>query len=59
MMGFWFSATAAGGLSSGMLGRLYSSALPHHLYFLLIAALLLIGAALALAFRGRLERFTA
>jgi POT family proton-dependent oligopeptide transporter len=59
MMGFWFSATAAGGLSSGMLGRLYSSSLPHHLYFLLIAALLLVGAALALVSRRRLDRFTA
>jgi POT family proton-dependent oligopeptide transporter len=58
MMGFWFSATAAGGYSSGVLGRLYGE-MPHHLYFLLIAALLLVGAALALVFRRRLDRFTA
>jgi POT family proton-dependent oligopeptide transporter len=58
MMGFWFSATAAGSYSSGVLGRYYGQ-MAHHQYFLLIAGLLMIGSALALLSRRRLDRFAA
>jgi proton-dependent oligopeptide transporter, POT family len=56
MMGLWFGALAAGGWGAGKLGGLYS-AMPHHQYFLLIAALLFFGAVLAFLMRKRLDRF--
>jgi hypothetical protein len=56
MMGVWFSATAVGSYGSGALGRFYG-AMPHHQYFLLIAALLFFGALLAFLARKRLDRF--
>jgi POT family proton-dependent oligopeptide transporter len=58
IMGFWFGATAVGSYSSGLLGRLYGE-MAHHRYFLLVAGLLLVGAALALVSRRRLGRFAA
>jgi POT family proton-dependent oligopeptide transporter len=59
MMGFWFSATAAGGYSAGALGRLYTGSLPHHSYFTGMAALLLTASLLAWLSRRRLNRFAA
>jgi proton-dependent oligopeptide transporter, POT family len=56
MMGVWFSATAVGSYGSGAVGRLYAH-MPHYQYFLLIAALLFFGAALAFLMRRRLDRF--
>jgi POT family proton-dependent oligopeptide transporter len=56
MMGFWFSATAAGSYTSGALGRVYGD-MAHHQYFLSIAGLLFLGALLALLSRRRLDRF--
>jgi proton-dependent oligopeptide transporter, POT family len=58
MMGLWFSATAVGSYGSGALGRFYG-AMPHHEYFLLIAALLFLGALLAYLARRQLDRFSA
>jgi proton-dependent oligopeptide transporter, POT family len=57
MMGFWFSATAAGSYGSGMLGKYYSS-FSHHEYFLLLAIMLFISALLVFVFRKKLNRFT-
>ena len=56
MMGLWFGGTAAGGWLAGQLGRYYGD-MPHHRYFLLIAALLFFGALLAFLVRRRLDRF--
>lgn len=56
MMGGWFAATAAGSYGSGLLGKSYS-ALAHHQYFLFLAALMVLAAALAAVFLKKLRRF--
>ena len=56
MMGLWFGGTAAGGWLAGQLGRYYGD-MSHHEYFLLIAAVLFLGALLAFLARRRLDRF--
>jgi len=57
MMGCWFAATAAGSYSSGFFGRFYSS-LPHHLYFLALAAALLFASGLVFLSMKQLNKFT-
>jgi len=56
MMGGWFAATAAGSYGSGLLGKSYSS-LPHHQYFLFLAALMVLAAVLIAIFLKKLKRF--
>jgi len=56
MMGGWFAATAAGSYGSGLLGKSYSR-LPHHQFFLFLAALMLLAAALVAVFLKKLRRF--
>jgi POT family proton-dependent oligopeptide transporter len=56
MMGGWFAATAAGSYGSGLLGKSYS-ALPHHVFFLILTCLLGLAAAMVAAFRKTLRRF--
>ncbi|HOW84543.1 MAG TPA: peptide MFS transporter [Candidatus Aminicenantes bacterium] len=58
MMGGWFAATAVGSYGSGLLGKSYS-ALAHHLYFLILAALLVLAAVLVAVFLRKLRRFAA
>lgn len=56
MMGAWYLATALGSYGSGVLGKLYSR-FPHHQYFMILTALLLLAAGLvALAIR-KLEQY--
>ncbi|MBC7363828.1 MAG: peptide MFS transporter [Candidatus Aminicenantes bacterium] len=58
MMGSWYLATAIGSYGSGLLGKLYSR-FPHHQYFLILTALMLLAAGLvALAIR-KLEKYGA
>lgn len=57
MMGGWFAAIAAGAYGSGLLGKYYS-AWKHHVYFSVLAGLLVIAALLVLVFLKYLERFT-
>ncbi len=57
MMGGWFAAIAAGSYGSGMLGKSYGR-FAHHQYFLLLAGLLAVSAALVAAFMRRLNRFS-
>jgi POT family proton-dependent oligopeptide transporter len=56
MIGCWFGATALGGYGSGLLGRFYND-LPHHLYYLFIAALLFLSSMMILLALKRLNRF--
>ncbi len=56
MMGGWFAATAAGSYGSGLLGKSYS-ALAHHQFFLVLAGLMLLAAALVALFLKKLRRF--
>ena len=56
MMGGWFAATAAGSYGSGLLGKSYSR-LPHHQFFLFLAALMLLAAVLVAIFLKKLRRF--
>jgi POT family proton-dependent oligopeptide transporter len=56
MMGGWFAATAAGSYGSGLLGKSYS-ALAHHQFFLVLAGLMLLAAALVALFLKKLKRF--
>jgi POT family proton-dependent oligopeptide transporter len=56
MMGGWFAATAAGSYGSGLLGKSYS-ALAHHQFFLVLAGLMLLAAALVGLFLKKLRRF--
>ena len=56
MMGGWFAATAAGSYGSGLLGKSYS-ALAHHQFFLLLAGLMLLAAALVALFLKKIKRF--
>jgi len=56
MIGFWFGATAVGSYGSGLLGRFYGL-FPHHQYYLLIAGVLFLSAALILLSLKRLNRF--
>ncbi len=58
MMGGWFAATAAGSYGSGLLGKSYSR-LAHHQYFLFLAGLMVLSAALAAVFIKKLRRFAA
>jgi POT family proton-dependent oligopeptide transporter len=58
MMGGWFAATAAGSYGSGLLGKSYSG-LAHHQYFLFLAALMVLAAALVAVFMKKLKRFAA
>jgi proton-dependent oligopeptide transporter, POT family len=58
MMGGWFAATAAGSYGSGLLGKSYSG-LAHHQYFLFLAALMVLAAALVAIFMKKLKRFAA
>jgi POT family proton-dependent oligopeptide transporter len=57
MMGGWFAATAAGSYGSGQLGKFYSR-LPHHEFFLMLAGLLILAAALVAIFLRKLTWFT-
>ena len=56
MMGGWFAATAAGSYGSGLLGKSYS-ALPHHVFFLILTGLLGLAAVMVLLFLKKLRRF--
>jgi POT family proton-dependent oligopeptide transporter len=56
MMGGWFAATAAGSYGSGLLGKSYSR-LPHHQFFLFLAALMAVAAVLVALFLKKLRRF--
>ncbi len=56
MMGCWFGATAIGAYASGLLFSFYSK-IPHHLYFILLAACLCITGLLVLFFIKKLNRF--
>jgi len=56
MMGGWFAATAAGSYGSGLLGKSYSQ-LPHHQFFLFLAALMIVAAILVATFIKKLRRF--
>jgi len=57
MMGFWFCGTAVGSYGSGLLGRLYG-VMPHHQYYMIIAALLFFSAGLVLLSLKKLNRFS-
>jgi proton-dependent oligopeptide transporter, POT family len=57
MMGFWFSATAAGSLSAGLMAGYYKE-LPHHNFFLLIAVMPFFASLLTLPFLKLLNRFS-
>jgi POT family proton-dependent oligopeptide transporter len=57
MMGGWFAATAIGGYGSGLLGKYYSQ-VPHHSFFLIIAAMPFCSALLVLPFLKRLNKFS-
>ncbi len=56
MIGFWFGATALGGWGAGLLGRFYDD-VPHHLYYLIVTALLFVSGLLILLALRRLNRF--
>ena len=56
MMGGWFAATAAGSIISGQLGKFYGR-LPHHVFFLVLAGLMLLAAVLVAIFLKKLKRF--
>jgi proton-dependent oligopeptide transporter, POT family len=56
MIGCWFGATAVGGYGSGLLGRFYGD-VPHHQYYLMIAALLFLSSLLILLALKKLNRF--
>jgi len=57
MMGGWFGATALGSYSSGLIGKFYSN-FPHHQYFMILTALLLVAAMLVIVFRKKLNMFS-
>jgi POT family proton-dependent oligopeptide transporter len=57
MMGFWFSATAAGSLSSGLMAGWYKD-LAHHNFFLILTVLPFFACLLTLPFLKRLNRFS-
>lgn len=56
MMGGWYLATAIGSYGSGLLGKLYSR-LPHHQYFMILTALMLLAAGLVALAINRLEKY--
>jgi len=56
MMGSWYLATAIGSYGSGLLGKLYSR-FPHHQYFLILTALLLLAAGLVALAIKKLEKY--
>ncbi len=56
MMGGWFAATAFGSYGSGLVGKWYGS-LPHHSYFLLLTALIILAIVLLLAIYRHLQRY--
>ena len=56
MMGFWFLGTSLGSFGSGQIGRFYSS-FSHHVYFTILAVMLLVAALLVFLVRKRLNRF--
>ena len=56
MMGSWYLATAIGSYGSGLLGKLYSR-FPHHQYFLILTALLLLAAGLVALAIPKLEKY--
>jgi proton-dependent oligopeptide transporter, POT family len=58
MMGGWFAATALGGYGSGLVGKWYD-AMPHHTYFLLLTALIVLAIVLLLAIYRYLRRYAA
>ncbi len=58
MMGGWFAATALGSYGSGLVGKIYSR-VPHSLFFLILAGLLVVSAVLVLVFMKKLKRFSA
>jgi POT family proton-dependent oligopeptide transporter len=55
MMGAWFVATAAGGYLSGFVGQ-YWEQMPHSRFFVLVAALCLVAAALTALAKARLDK---
>lgn len=55
MMGAWFAATAAGGYLSGFVGQ-YWEQMSHSRFFILVAALLLVAAALTALAKTRLDK---
>ena len=57
MMGGWFAATAVGSYGSGLLGKSYSR-VPHTVFFLILAGLLVVSAGLVLGFMKKLKRFS-
>lgn len=57
MMGGWYLAIAFGSYGSGLLGKFYSR-LPHHQFFLILAALLALAAVLVGLSTKRLERYS-
>lgn len=56
MMGGWYLATAIGSYGSGLLGKLYSR-FPHHQYFMILTALMLLAAGLVALAINRLEKY--
>jgi POT family proton-dependent oligopeptide transporter len=56
MFGGWYGATALGALSSGLFGRFYEVS-AHHNYFLVLAAVAFVAAALIKLFMKKLLRF--
>ncbi len=57
MMGGWFAATALGSYGSGLVGKWYGS-MPHHLYFLLLSALIALAIFPLLAIYRHLLRYS-
>ena len=56
MIGGWFSATAVGIISSGFFGKLYNS-VPHHSFYLILAAISFFAAFLVFIFMKKLKKY--
>ena len=57
MIGFWFSATGIGSYSAGWMAGYYKE-LPHHTFFMIVAAFPFFAALLTLPFLKRLNKFS-
>lgn len=56
MIGGWFSATAVGVISSGLFGKIYNE-VPHHLFYLILAAISFFAAFLVFISMKKLNKY--
>lgn len=56
MMGFWFGATGLGATAAGIFAGFYSS-MPHHIFFIIIAACLSLAGLMVLVVMNKLKKF--